>query len=169
MKYASNSNQKGRPAHERYFEFAEAYRQAAMDFCTRMIGHEQELTWPNANVAMMLAAHSVELFLKGAVLKRDPTAKLRSHNFEWLIERYTQVVPEPELAFSQPFVSDYPGLGEEEASRLRLKEKDPSMVYRYPIEDPGVEWEGVHAFEPEGFFEMLDDLGEEFERLAGQI
>ena len=43
------------------------------------------------------------------------------------------------------------------------------MVYRYPIEDPGVEWEGVHAFEPEGFFEMLDDLGEEFERLAGQI
>lgn len=43
------------------------------------------------------------------------------------------------------------------------------MIYRYPLEAPGVEWDGLHAFEPESFLGMLDGLGNEFDRIQCQI
>ena len=54
----------------RYREYASAYLKANIEVCKQMLENESERTWPNATVAFWLAAHSVELFLKGAILTR---------------------------------------------------------------------------------------------------
>ena len=61
---------------QRYFEYAKAYLQASIDVCLRMLNDEEQSTWPNASVALMLAAHSVELFFKGAILVKTQNGAL---------------------------------------------------------------------------------------------
>ncbi|MBP6078959.1 MAG: hypothetical protein KA505_09130 [Xanthomonadales bacterium] len=151
-------------------DFAEAYRQAAMDFCHRLIEHESQRTWPNANVVLLLAAHSVELFLKGAILSREPEYKFGpGHSLDELQAKYERVFTSAEFRFEAVFMSDYPGISDQEANSLRAMAPPPSIQFRYPVSKNLSEWEGVHALEPETFFETLIFLGEEYERLAKQF
>jgi hypothetical protein len=154
-----------RPVHQRYIDFAEAYRQAALDFCHRLIEHESLRTWPNANVVLLLAAHSVELFLKGAILSREPEHKFGAgHRLDELQAKYDEVFTAIEFRFHAVFTSDYPGMSDQEASAPQ-----PSIRFRYPVDKNLVEWEGVHALEPESFLEILILLGEDYFRLAEQL
>lgn len=165
-----NWQSKNKPPHERFVELAESYRQAAMDFCHRMIEYREQQTWPNGCVVLLLAAHSVELFLKGAILSREPEASFPpNHRLDQLGEWYARLFPEPELQIDLPFQSDYSNIPEAEVDALRAAQPIPSILFRYPIQRDGTEWPGLQAFEAESFFEILDSLGSDFERVGGRL
>ena len=73
---------------QRFVLYARAYLDAALVLCEHMIAHEAQRTWPNATVVLMLTAHSVELFLKGAILSRDVNAKVSDHRIDLLSSKY---------------------------------------------------------------------------------
>lgn len=159
---------------ERYMLYADAYLQASRSLSLRMREEEAERTWPNASVAMMLAAHSVELFLKGAVISRAPENLARipirdQHRIDRLADTYFETFPEPEFAFDVPFQGEYPGFSEDEIALLKKDEPIPSILFRYPVRAPDVEWIGVHGFEPQGFLEALVDLRESYARIRERI
>lgn len=153
---------------KRYFAYAEAYLQASIDMCLRMTEHPAQQTWPNASVALMLAAHSVELFLKGAIVGTG-------HNSAWghtiadLEDTYRAAYPDARFAFDCPFKTEYLGLTEAEADTFKKNKPQPSIQFRYPVRKPGVEWDGVHALDPSEFLAVLDELNESYSRLIGEF
>ena len=157
-----------KPTHEQFVELAESYRQAAMDFCNRMTQHEGQQTWPNACVVLMLSAHAVEIFLKGAILSREPNAQFETnHRLDKLGEWYSRLFPDQ--PFESPFQSDYSNIPEAKIDTLRKQEPVPSIFFRYPVQRDGTDWPGFHAFEPASFFEILNTLGSDFERIRQHL
>ncbi len=163
---------------EQLFSYAEVYRSASVVLCHRIAGDETFYTWPNATVVLMLAAHAVELFLKGALLKRKIEIS-RTHDIQQLAEKYREKFPEPIYAWNIPFANP---LSEKEVianmkqlwpdiDEVKLKESmdlapDPSILYRYPVNKAGKEWPGAYGFTtPTEFLSTLDQLERDFNRL----
>ena len=117
----------------------------------------------------MLAAHSVELFLKDAILERESNAKIGDHRIDFLSEKYKQLYPEPAFEFEVPFRTEYPSIPEAEIQALKKKEPVPSILFRYPVRKPGVEWEGIHAFEADSFLRILSNVASAYERIGKAI
>jgi hypothetical protein len=128
-----------------------------------------EHTWPNAAVALMLAAHATELFLKGAILSRAPAGFKKHHSIEELAETFERLFPEPGLRLDVPFRCLNLDELDDEMLRFFKKEPTPSVLYRYPVENPGVEWRSVSGFEARGFLLVISSLREGIERIDGQI
>ena len=135
----------------------------------------------------MLAAHAVELFLKGAVLKRNPSANFKDygHSMDDLSTDYRSLYPEPSFKWDIPFSSGlteeewmtlmrdlFPGLTEAEMARIKgVKEAtpDPSILYRYPVQKGGGEWPGLYGFEPHSFLLLLGRIESDFARIKSQM
>ena len=140
----------------RYVLYAHAYLNSALLSCEQMAAYVEQRTWPNATVVLMLAAHSVELFLKGAILARESHAKVSDHRID----------PEPAFEFEVPFRTEYPNMSEEEKQTLKKTEPVPSILFRYPVRKSGVEWEGIHAFEADSFLRILSSVANAYERIS---
>lgn len=151
---------------QRFVLYAHAYLNSALLSCEQMAAHQAQRTWPNATVVLMLSAHSVELFLKGAILSRDNNAKVGDHRIDLLTEKYRELYVEPCFEFDVPFRTEYPSISEEEIQALKKTEPVPSILFRYPVRKPGVEWQGVHGFEADGFLRILANLGSSYERIS---
>ena len=154
---------------QRFVLYAHAYLNSAQLSCKQMAGHEAQCTWPNATVVLMLAAHSVELFLKGAILGRESHAMVDNHRIDLLSEKYRELYPGPAFEFEVPFRTEYPNISEAEIQALKKTEPVPSILFRYPIRKPGVEWEGIHAFEADGFLKILSSVANAYERIGKAI
>lgn len=59
-----------------FFAFAEAYLSSSSALCSRLKRLRAPLKYLQTTVVLFLARHSVELFLKGAILVRTPKDKL---------------------------------------------------------------------------------------------
>ena len=169
MKIAGNWQIAHLSESQRFLLYADAYLQASRSVCLRMREEETENTWPNAAVAMMLAAHAVELFLKGAIASRYPKALVKIHRIDQLAETYFGLFPQDEFAFDIPFRGEYPGFSEDEIATLKKDEPIPSVLFRYPVKSQGVEWQGIHGFETQGFLEIIAELRDAFSRIGGHI
>lgn len=154
---------------KRFVLYAGAYLEASRSVCLRMHAEDEENTWPNAAVAMMLAAHAVELFLKGAIVSRDPKALPKTHRIDQIAETYFRLFPEEEFAFEVPFWVEYQGFSEDEIATLKSDELIPSIRFRYPVKSQGVEWQGVHGFEAQRFLDRIAELKDTFSRIGGRI
>lgn len=154
---------------QRFVLYAKAYLQSSVALCREMIDKESHRTWPNASVVLLLAAHSVELFLKGAILSRDQSAKIGHHRISALVERFQALFKEPEFEFDIPFRTVYSGFAEVEIEALKKTEPMPSIMFRYPVASPGVEWLGLYALEPMNFVEILTTLEAAYDRIGNAI
>ena len=154
---------------QRFVLYAHAYLNSALLSCEQMAALEEQRTWPNATVVLMLSVHSVELFLKGAILSRDSQAKVGDHRIDLLTEKYRQLFPEPAFEFDVPFRTEYPSLSEAEIQALKKTEPVPSILFRYPVRAPGVEWQGIYAFTAESFLRILSNLRSSYERIGKAI
>ena len=134
-----------------------------------MVNNESKNTWPNASVVLLLAAHSLELFLKGAILYRNPRAKVNHHSIQDLAKDYRRLYSEPEFAIDVPFQTVYPDVSDDEIEALKKQEPVPSLLFRYPIARPGVEWMGVYALEPISFLDVLGNLEKMYGRIEHSI
>lgn len=151
----------------RYLAYADAYRDGAASITEKMISDDAQATWPNAAVVLMLSVHAVELFLKGALFKKDPKANLHHHNIEALYKLYCKSYDSPGFEFHMPFKTEYPGMSETEIAALMEERKSPapSVLYRYPTANGDTEWEGAFGFEASSFLPVLDQLRTDFSRL----
>ncbi len=142
----------------RYFDFADAYVKASKDVCSRMKNNSNERTWPNASSSLMLAAHAVELFLKGALLT---SGKMDSwgHSIDDLYDQYRESFPCKQYEFDCPFVTKYLGYSDEEIKGIKEQNHpQSSVIFRYPVNRPGTEWNKICSFDPESFSVELDGL-----------
>lgn len=155
--------------HERFFEYAQAYRSAASALCLKMTSEDASCTWPNAVVVLMLAAHATELFIKGAILCRDPTAIVEHHHIDDLSSEYRKRFPESLFEWDIPFKTEYPDIAEAEIEALKKAAPVPSILYRYPVTKGGKEWKGAFGFEPHSFLELLEQVKCDFDRIKAQI
>jgi hypothetical protein len=175
---------------EQMFAYADAYRSAAAAMCGQMTAEATHYTWPNAVVILMLAAHAVELFLKGALLKRNPAANVRqTHNIGVLSAKYRLQFPEPSFEWDIPFSFGLPeaewielmkelvprateveakGMREEMRKRLSAR-PSPSVLYRYPTDNSGTAWSGDEGFEPHSFLTLLDHVEKDFKRIKSHL
>lgn len=153
---------------ERLFAYADAYLLAATTMCGHMAHGQQSANWPQGAVVLMLSAHSVELFLKGAILARSPTENVwaRNHNLEKLREDYQRCFQEPDFAWDIPFSIECLGeFDEVEIAQLKGKTPEPSILYRYPVQKNAKEWEGCYGFEPHSFSVVLKEVRKAFDRI----
>jgi hypothetical protein len=118
---------------------------------------------------MLLAAHATELFLKGAILSREPTALIEHHFLDDLNVEYKKRFLEPSFEWDIPFKTEWGDLTEIEIRTLKKATPVPSMLYRYPVAKGGKEWNGAFGFEPNSFVEVLDQLARDFQRIMAQI
>jgi hypothetical protein len=112
---------------QRYLEFAVAYLQASRDVCSRMASVASEKTWSNAYVALMLAAHSVELFLKKMLLSKG-IENSWGHSIHSLFDAYKSTYPGDEFSFDCPFVTEYLGMSEREINAAKKRSKNHASV-----------------------------------------
>lgn len=152
-----------------YIEYADAYLTASGDMTARMLKPREKCTWPNACVAMLLAAHSLELFLKGIILTKSPSEALASHRLTDLEKRYQELFPEPTMHFELPFRTEYLGITDAEIEILKKDEVVPSILFRYPVRSPCVEWEGIHSFDPKQFLIILEQVEKDYARVISHL
>ena len=72
---------------KRFFEFAESYLNTSIAQCENIINKKSDNTWSNANPVLFLGAHSIELFFKGAILKKNGSFE-KYHSIQKLEETY---------------------------------------------------------------------------------
>lgn len=154
---------------QRYFAYAYAYRSAAASLCDEMNAKAAVVIWPNAAVVLLLSVHAVELFIKGAILTREPTATIEHHRIDDLAQQYRTTFPDQKFEWEVPFQAEYLGFDQAEIEALRKQTPIPSILYRYPVGKGSSEWNGVFGFEPSTYASVLDKLLKDFQRIEGQL
>ncbi|MBS0151366.1 MAG: hypothetical protein JSR31_10530 [Nitrospira sp.] len=169
-------------AHDQFFSYADAYLSASAVLCRQMKNDSTRYTWPHATVILMLAAHAVELFLKGALLKS--TGKLSAtHDIQQLAEKYRETFQNLVLTWEIPFANpcseteliaqmkqQWPDIDEAHIKTFITSTPDPSILYRYPFDKPGKQWPGVYGFTtPTQLLTMLDWLEFDFKRIRLEL
>lgn len=179
--------------HDQFVSYAHAYRSASAMLCRQMETDDTGYTWPHATVILMLAAHAVELFLKGALQKRTGMI-IETHDIQQLSEKYREAFQDAAFAWDIPFaipLSETEQIAQAkelwpEIDQAAYKESikaapKPSVLYRYPKTFPskeekkkGVkgpqEWRGAYGFTtPTEFLTTLDQLGQDFNRLKLEL
>ena len=166
---------------DQLFSYAEAYRAASVILCRKVENDDTLYTWPHATVILMLAAHAVELFLKGALLKRGVEIS-RTHNVQQLAEKYRETFQDAAFAWEIPFANPlseteliaqikqlWPQINETELRRSIATTPAPSILFRYPVNNEGMEWRGVYGFTSNGFLPRLEQLERDFRRLRLEL
>jgi hypothetical protein len=169
---------------EQLFDYANAYRSASAVLCQKVESDNTFCTWPNAAVVLMLAAHAVELFLKGALLKRNVEEVWSyGHNIDKLAAKYREKFHEdPSFTWDIPFASTLtetewiaqmkqmnPDITDAELEGLISATPYPSILYRYPVNKGGKDWPGLYGFEPPSFLLQLSQFEYDFNRIRSQL
>ncbi len=140
---------------EKWFGLARAYLDASIHLCEGMISGIFPRTYPNGQVILGLAHHSIELFYKGVI--HDATGQMPSstHNLHTLEEKVKEVAPSVSSAFASPFALEaFPaGLDGEALKRATGNERD--QRFRYQHDKDGCNWSGVQGFMAETFLAEL--------------
>src|SRR2546425_13326000 len=90
------------------FAFSRSYLKSSAALCSRLQRLRRKPRYPEATVVLFLARHSVELFLKGAIIARSPKTKLH-HDLAKLKSKYDRLYRDSKFACSLPFGTQYPG------------------------------------------------------------
>lgn len=173
------------PVPDRLLDYAYAYRSSSSVLCEKFeSSHDVTFhTWPHAAVVLMLAVHAVELFLKGALLKRNVNVWSFKHSIDKLAAKYRETFQEePSFTWDIPFASTLteiewiaqmkqlnPDLNEAELKGMISATPDPSILYRYPVDKVGKDWPGLYGFNPLEFSQILSQLECDFDRIRSQL
>ena len=169
-----------RPLAERFLVHARANLEAALTLTAALAENSAEATFADGAVTMSLAFHSVELFLKGAILTALPNEsfKAKGHDIEQLERRYRNLYPSKPFRFDIPFrrraaelVDPDPDLERELAAEMeKLRRQMPQdQLLRYPADRDGVAWEHVapmaFGYDPVAFLSTLNRLRGDYARV----
>ena len=128
-------------------------------------------TWPSnyyrGQSVLLLTFHSIELFLKGFILRLSPTTKVGGHSLADLLKKLKRL--DPGVTFDPPFkveaLPPYPEL----VRRAEEQEKRFHEVLRYPIDTAGNPWPGARGFSASSCKRMLEQVRSGLEREYDRI
>lgn len=154
-------------APEQFSSFAAAYLDSAIRLCRVLTTSHRKATYERGSVVLYLAAHAVELFLKGAILRKAPNERF-NHGLEHLHNRYCKLYPAKKFQFEMPFLTNDSGMSKAEKKMIKELAAPVVQLYRYPQDKEGKPWLGLHAFEPNSFLQVLVTLQDSFGRLINE-
>lgn len=142
---------------EQFFNMAEAYVDAAV-LQTSAVQKNADSSWPDASVALFLAAHGTELFLKAEILKRNSSKVVKdfSHSIRELLIEYRLLYPEPEYNCDFPF--DFDEILSSMPKGVQDEINSPSMVFRYTVNKKNSQWQILNGFVASSFLVELRQL-----------
>ena len=155
---------------DQLFAFAQANLESAESLCLKLTAETAAATYAHGAVILSLTFHSLELFLKAAILQRIPAEKFggrSGHDLTHLSKRFSDLYPEKEMSFHIPFMRQLPdtqGLDPEVIEELiacvRAQEKKmpEDQLHRYPTGVDGKTWNAGFGFEPNSFLVTIHQL-----------
>jgi len=157
---------------QRFFALSRAYLLAA-----KSLNESAHVAGPNdrnavGSAVMFNARLAVELFLKGAIVVRNPSAKITGHALEIHREEYQQLFPEEQYRWNVPFTVQFIGGSDEERAEAQartLKERPLDQIFRYPVDNKGQPWDPLQNFTPDHFTEPLRKIADDIGRLINLI
>ncbi len=163
LEYTDNSkfNQLSEP--EKLLALATAYLDAGLVFCKHIENDEKNLTWPNACTDMWLVAHSVELFLKGAILLQNQSLE-KTHDLYALKEQYNKLYPDECFKWKLPFSIAYLDSYHDDDKFQNFIKKLPPPSIRYRYSDYGAE-----RFDPKKYRGTLEDIKNFYESVFPKL
>lgn len=154
--------------YERLFAFAYEYLAAAKLLCAKTIERAEERDWAAGAVVLMNTSHSIELFLKATLLRRDQSTDVwkYGHNITALADEYERCFLGPGYAWEILFRQPKPeGLSAEQQKIHRVGVAPPIIEFRYPVSKQGMPWLTLHGFEPHSFAADLNRIESDFDRI----
>jgi len=164
-----------------FLAFSEAYLYSAANLCSALAASPSESTYPRGAVVLSLSFHSIELFLKAAILEKVPDEQFAGkagHDLESLCKRYTNLFPGKKFEFEIPFRTEEVDLVEpdprvvDELKTFMAEHKKatpPDQLNRYPRDTEGNPWNGIYAFEPNTFLPVISKVQQDVVRLKELI
>jgi hypothetical protein len=128
-----------------------------------MLKGEFEENYYRGLTVLWLSYHSVELFLKGCILKHQPNYKFDSHSTPVDLTK-ALVSLDPEFDFDPPFKAEVARADGSLLDEAKKEEKVLHVVFRYPAKKDGERWRGVRAFSAALAQSDLDQIRMDFER-----
>ena len=152
---------------EQFAAYALAYLDSAQRLCDLLARSHRKATYERCAVVLFLAAHAVELFLKGAIVRKAPNERF-SHDLERLARRYRVLYPAKKFRLEIPFATELPAdLTAEEKRKVVDMITPPGELYRYPIDKKYKPWPGAYGIEPNSLALELLKLRSRLEELLG--
>ena len=163
-----------------FLSFSDAYLDSASRLCTVLKRSPRKSNYARSSVVLYLTFHAIELFLKGAILERNPKEKLKNHDLQILSSRYSNLYRGRKYEFLAPFISREkidlseifdPEIIEEVKVYIEESEKKNPLDqrHRYPRNLEGQPWRGSVGFEPGSFLVVIKKLKSDIARLANLI
>lgn len=157
---------------ESYLEYSDAYLFSAITICNALIKNPDKLSYTRGCACIFNARQSVELFLKAALIKKDPNNPSH-HVIEKLASLYTKNYPEPQYHWDIPFMVEVLGTSsEEEKNQItaeHIKEMPHDQFLRYPTNKRGKPWGVVDSFSARCFMKVLNGIQADMQRLKHAI
>jgi len=139
-----------------FLAFAEAYIDTAIQQCSHLASNPGTFNYAHGSAVLFLVFHGIELFLKGAILEKNPGEAFSGHAGHDLVllhARYKQLhggkdceieipwsLEEPDLSMLDPRVAA--------AIRIRNRSRPMDQIHRYPTDRRSKVWDGGFGFEP---------------------
>ena len=127
-----------------FMKLALSHLEAAERLTSLMSERRWTSNYYRGQSVLLLAFHSVELFLKGFILKLAPNTNVNGHSLAKLVKTLKRLAPD--IEFDPPFKVEalvpYPEL----VRRAEQREKRFHEVIRYPIDRDGKPWPGDRGF-----------------------
>lgn len=167
-KYLSSWQSDGKSIPEKFYYFSNAYLDSAERLCKVLVRSTRKASYERGAVVLYLAFHSVELFLKAAILQKSPGENL-NHDIEHYEKRYNNLYPVKKYRFIVPFKTVYCGYEPPETMKIKHTTPPRDQVHRYPTGKDGKEWDGIFTFEPSSFLSDIQALKSDIHRLRPEI
>ena len=152
---------------EQFAAYAIAYLDSAQRLCDLLVRSHRKATYQRGAVVLFLAAHAVELFLKGAIVRKSPNERF-SHDLEHLTRRYHTLFPAKKFRLEIPFATELPAeMSTEDKRRVKTLIAPPGELFRYPIDKGYKPWQGAYGIEPNSLASELAKLRLRLEELLG--
>jgi hypothetical protein len=164
-KVLTNCKLRSLPPAQQLESLAFAYLDSADALCKSLADPQNEATFEKGAVVLYLAAHAIELFLKGAIRRKAPKERF-AHDIEHIHNRYRALFPEKRSVFqSGLFSTEYLGMTNQEIAEAKREQPVPSVLFRYPIDKTGEPWEAALGFEARSYLGELATLRADFCRI----
>lgn len=153
------------PPADQFASFAIAYLDSAQRLCNVLARSPKKATFQRGAVVLYLSSHALELFLKGAILRKAPNERF-NHDLVHLYNRYKVLFPSRRFAFTkQRFETKYLGMTTTQIAQAKVDKPHIGELYRYPKDKAGKSWKALLGFEATTYAKDLAVLRKDFERL----
>ncbi len=150
---------------EEFITLSFAYLDSAENLNSLM----SEESWPGSfqhgQVVLYLTCHATELFLTGCILSISLNTQVKGHSLARLAERLELL--DHAIEFKPPFMVE--AFSPDLIAKAEKDNTQPHERLRYPINNNGEPWPGLHAFDAKTFAPILRTLGEDFARIYQHV